>query len=74
MTAIYGLNKVPYQMFTSNRTGRKGGGVAMMAESHLRVKQIGEGQLRSFQFCKCQVQVGTSHQCHIGLHIPSTIQ
>ena len=23
------LNKVPYQMFTSNRTGRKGGGVAL---------------------------------------------
>ena len=45
------LNKIPYQMFTSNRTGRKGGGVALIAKSHLRVKQIGEGQLRSFQFC-----------------------
>ena len=51
------LNKVPYQMFTSNRTGRKGGGIALIAKSHLRVKQIGEGQLRSFQFCKWQVQV-----------------
>ena len=51
------LNKVPYQMFTSNRTGRKGGGVALISKSHLRVKQIGEGQLRSFQFCKWQVQV-----------------
>ena len=51
------LNKVPYQMFTSNRTGRKGGGVALIAKSHLRAKQIGEGQLRSFQFCKWQVQV-----------------
>ena len=39
------LNKVPYQMLTSNRTGRKGGGVAMIVKSHLRVKQIGEGQL-----------------------------
>ena len=46
------LNKVPYQMFTSNRIGRKQGGVAMIAKSHLRVKQIGEGQLQSFQFCK----------------------
>ena len=44
-------------MFTSNRTGRKGGGVALIAKSHLRVKQIGEGQLRSFQFCTWQVQV-----------------
>ena len=44
-------------MFTSNRTGRKGGGVALIAKSHLRVKQIGEGQLQSFQFCKWQVQV-----------------
>ena len=44
-------------MFTSNRIGRKGGGVALIAKSHLRVKQIGEGQLRSFQFCKWQVQV-----------------
>ena len=51
------LNKVPYQMFTSNRTERKGGGVVLIAKSHLRVKQIGEGQLRSFQFCKWQVQV-----------------
>ena len=44
-------------MFTLNRTGRKGGGVALIVKSHLRVKQIGEGQLRSFQFCKWQVQV-----------------
>ena len=51
------LNKVPYQMLTSNRTGRKGGGVALIVKSHLRVKQIGEGQLRSFQFYKWQVQV-----------------
>ena len=51
------LNKVPYQMFTSNRTGRKGVGVVLIAKSHLRVKQIGEGQLRSFQFCKWEVQV-----------------
>ena len=51
------LNKVPYQMLTSNRIGRRGGGVALIVKSHLRVKQIGEGQLRSFQFCKWQVQV-----------------
>ena len=44
------LNKVPYQMLTSNRTGRKEGGVALIVKSHLRVKQIGEGQLRSFHF------------------------
>ena len=50
------LNKVPYLMFTSNRTGRKGG-IALISKSHLRVKQIGEGQLRSFQFCNWQVQV-----------------
>ena len=35
------LNKVPYQMLTSNRTGRKGGGVALIVKSHLRVKQTG---------------------------------
>ena len=46
------LNKVPYQILTSNRTGRKGGGLALIVRSHLRVKQIGESQLRSFQFCK----------------------
>ena len=51
------LNKVPYQMLTSNRIRRRGGGVALIVKSHLRVKQIGEGQLRSFQFCKWQVQV-----------------
>ena len=51
------LNKAPYQMLTSNRTGRKGGGVALIVKLHLRVKQIGVGQLRSFQFCKWQVQV-----------------
>ena len=51
------LNKAPYQMLTSNRTGRKGGDVALIVKSYLRVKQIGEGQLRSFQFCKWQVQV-----------------
>ena len=39
------LNMIPHQMFTSNRIGRKGGGVALIAKSHLRVKQIGEGQL-----------------------------
>ena len=44
------LNKAPHQMLTLNRTGRKAGGVALIAKSHLRVKQIGEGQLRSFQF------------------------
>ena len=43
-------------MLTSNRTGKKGGGVALIAKSHLKVKQTGEGQLRSFQFCKWQVQ------------------
>ena len=69
------LNKVPYQMVTSNRTGRKGGGVALIAKSHLRVKQIGEGQLRSFQFCKWQVaSTGTPHQYNTGLYISSTIQ
>ena len=31
--------------------------MALVVKSHLRVKQIGEGQLRSFQFCKWQVQV-----------------
>ena len=64
------LNKVPYLMFTSNRPGRKGGGMALIAKSHLRVKQIG-GQLRSFQFCKWQVQV---HHTSITLvsiyHVP----
>ena len=25
--------------------------------SHLKVKQTGEGQVRLFQFCKCQVQI-----------------
>ena len=44
------LSKVPYQMLTSNRTGRKGGDVALIVKSHLKLKQIGEGQLRSFQF------------------------
>ena len=39
------LNKVPYQMFTSNRIGKKGGGEGLIAKSHLRMKQIGEGQL-----------------------------
>ena len=47
----------PYQMLTSNRTGRKGGSVAFIAKSYLKVKEIGEGQLRSFQFCKWQVQM-----------------
>ena len=65
------LNKVTYQMFTSNRTGRKGGGLALIVKSHLRVKQIGEGKLRSFQFCKWQVQV---HHTSISLvsiyHLP----
>ena len=51
------LNKVLYQMLTLNRTGRKGGGVALVAKSHLKVKQTGEGELRSFQFCKWQVQI-----------------
>ena len=51
------LNKVPYQMLTSNRIGRKGGGVTLIVKSHLKVKQMGEGQLRSFQFCKRQVQI-----------------
>ena len=37
------LNKAPYQMLTSNSTERKGGGVALIVKSHLRVKQIGEG-------------------------------
>ena len=41
------LNKVPYQMLTSNRTGRNGGGVALIAKSHLKVKQTGEDQLNS---------------------------
>ena len=31
--------------------------MALIVKSNLRVKQIGEGQLRSFQFCKWQVQV-----------------
>ena len=44
-------------MLTSNRTGRKEGGVALIVNSHLKVKQTGEGQLRSFQFCKWQVQI-----------------
>ena len=44
-------------MLTSNRTGRKGGGVALIVKSHLKVKQTEEGQLRSFQFCKWQVQI-----------------
>ena len=51
------LNKVPYQILASNRTGRKEGGVALIVKSHLKVKQIGEGQLRSFQFCKWQVHI-----------------
>ena len=57
MATVYSLNKAPYQMFISNRTGRKGGGVALITKTHLRVKQMGEGQLKSFQFCKWQVQV-----------------
>ena len=44
-------------MLTSNRIGRKGGGVALIVKSYLRVKQTGEGQLRSFQFCKWQIQI-----------------
>ena len=51
------LNMGPYQMLTSNRTGRKRGGVALIAKPHLKVKQTGEGQIRSFQFCKMQVQI-----------------
>ena len=64
------LNKVPYQMFTSNRTGRKGGGVALISKSHLRVKQIGEGQLRSIQFCKWQVKytIPVSHWSPYTIH------
>ena len=44
-------------MLTSNRTGRKGGGVTLIVKSHLKVKKNGEGQLRSYQFCKWQVQI-----------------
>ena len=65
------LNKVPYQMLTSNRKGRKGGGVALIAKSHLRVKQIGEDQLRSFQFCKWQVQVHQTSITQVSIyHLP----
>ena len=31
--------------------------MALIVKSHLKVKQTGEGQLRSFQFCKWQVQI-----------------
>ena len=44
-------------MLTSNMTGRKGGAITLIVKSHLKVKQIGVGQLRSFQFCKWQVQI-----------------
>ena len=64
------LNKVPYQMFTSNRTGRKGEGVALISKSHLRVKQIGEGQLRSFQFCKWQVHVHHTSVTLVSIYHP----
>ena len=30
------LNKVPYQMLASSRTGRKGGGVVLIVKSHLK--------------------------------------
>ena len=64
------LNKVPYQMLTLNRSGRKGGGVALIAKSHLKVKQIGEGQLRSFQFCKWQVQIHHTTITLVSLYHP----
>ena len=57
-------------MFTSNRTGRRGGGIALISKSHLRVKQIGEGQLRSFQFCKWQVQVHHTSVTLVSIYHP----
>ena len=42
----------------------------MIVKSHLKVKQTGEGQLRSFQFCKWQVQIHNTTITLVSIYHP----
>ena len=64
------LNKDPYQMLTSNITGSMGGSVALIAKSYPKAKQTGDSQLRSFQFCKWQVQIHHTTITLVSLYHP----
>ena len=42
----------------------------MIAKSHVKVKQTGEAQLRSFQFCKWQVQIPLTTKTLVSIYHP----
>ena len=49
------LNNDGFKCFTSNRQGRRGGGLALMNRDRYKVVPLGSGQLQSFQFAKWRI-------------------
>ena len=46
------LNRNEFQLFPSNRQGRRGGGIALVTKANIKTKLLDEGQLNTFSICQ----------------------
>ena len=49
------LNNDGFKCLTSNRQGRKGGGLILISRDEYKLQSLGTGQLRTFQFAKWRI-------------------
>ena len=64
------LNRNQFQLFPSNRQGRRGGGIPLVTKTNIKTKLLDEGQLNTFQFAKWQLALKHTSIIVIGIYHP----